>query len=146
MILDYNFKKLCDIWSQQLQVCLVAEFHEKTKMPKNGSKNELFGYFWARILKHCFHICNLHYQICLTEKFPKKNTKKSEFWTKNDLFWHFWARILKHYCLIWNQQPQICWIAKLHEKRKMPKYGIKNALLWYLRSATTNYGIFGLEF
>ena len=79
MILDYNFKKLCDIWNQQLQICLVAEFHEKTKMPKNGSKNDLFGYFWARILKHCFHICNLHYQICLTENFRKKTQKSLNF-------------------------------------------------------------------
>ena len=48
-------------------------------MPKNGSKNELFGYFWARILKHCFHVCNLHYQICLTENFRKKTQKSLNF-------------------------------------------------------------------
>ena len=48
-------------------------------MPKNGSKNDLFGYFWARILKHCFHICNLHYQICLTENFRKKTQKSLNF-------------------------------------------------------------------
>ena len=54
-------------------------------MPKTGSKNALFVYFWARILKHCFHISNRHYEICLTEKFCEK-LKKPEFWTKNPLF------------------------------------------------------------
>ena len=33
------------------QICLFAKFHRKTKMPKFGTKNALFGYFWARILK-----------------------------------------------------------------------------------------------
>ena len=86
MFLDYKFKKLCDIWNQQLQICLLAEFHEKTKMPKNGSKNDLFGYFWARILKHCFHICNLHYQICLTEKVLKKTQNSLNFGPKITCF------------------------------------------------------------
>ena len=34
------------------QICLFAKFHRKTKMPKFGTKNALFGYFWARILKN----------------------------------------------------------------------------------------------
>ena len=35
---------------------LIAKFCKKTKMPKFGSKNALFGYFWARILKRYCHI------------------------------------------------------------------------------------------
>ena len=42
----------------------------------------------------------------------------------------FWARISKNYCGILNEHTQICLVAKLHEKAKMPKYGIKNALFW----------------
>ena len=148
--MDCNFKKLCDLWNQQLQIWLVAEFHEKSKKPKNGSENDLFRYFWTKLLKDCFHICNLHYQICLSEKFPKKNPKKSEFRTKNDLFWHFWARILKHYCHIWNKQPQICLPKTSCEKSKVPKLRSKNVLpsyfsarnlqhkLSYLKSARSN--------
>ena len=99
-------------------------------MPKNGSKNELFEYFWARLLKHCFHICNLHYQICLAEKFPKKTPKGLNFGPKMICFAIFGLEFLTHYCHIWDQQPQICWIGKLHGERKMPKYGIKNSLSW----------------
>ena len=96
-------------------------------MPKNGSKNELFGYFWARILKHCFHICNLHYQICLTENFRKKTPKKSEFRTKYDLFCQFCARILLHYIYISIPQTEICRLAKVDDKVKMPKYRTRYA-------------------
>ena len=44
-------KKYCQIWNQHPQISLIAKFRGKTKMPKFGTKNSLFGYFWARILK-----------------------------------------------------------------------------------------------
>ena len=65
-------------------------------MSKFGTKNALFGYFWARILKNYRHICNQHPQICLIARFCEK-TKKSKLETKNSLFGYFWARILKNY-------------------------------------------------
>ena len=42
-------KNYCHIWYPHPQICLFAKFCEKTKMPKLGTKNVLFGYFWARI-------------------------------------------------------------------------------------------------
>ena len=50
-------------------------------MPKFGSKNALFGYFWTRIWKHYCDIWNVHTRICLGEKFRKK-TKMPKFGTK----------------------------------------------------------------
>ena len=38
---------------------------EKTKFPKFGTKNALFGFIWGRILKNYCHISNQHPQICL---------------------------------------------------------------------------------
>ena len=38
-------------------------------MPKIGTKSALFGYFWARTLKHYCHIWNQHLQIGLIAKF-----------------------------------------------------------------------------
>ena len=34
------------------------------KMLKFGTKNALFGFFWARMLKNYCHICNQHPKIC----------------------------------------------------------------------------------
>ena len=51
-------------------------------MPKFGTKNVLFGYFCARILKDYCYIWNHHSQTCLIAKFcekarmPKFATKK----------------------------------------------------------------------
>ena len=63
-------------------------------MPKFGSKNALFGYFWARILKKLLSDLksaplNLSKcKICEKIKMPK-------FGSKNALFGYFWARTLK---------------------------------------------------
>ena len=69
------------------------------EMSKFGTKNALFEYFRARILKRYFHISNQHPQICLIAKFLEK-IKMSKFGTKNALFEYFWVRILKSYCHI----------------------------------------------
>ena len=42
-------KKCCHITNQHPEFCLIAKFCKKPKMPKFGSKNALFGYFWTRI-------------------------------------------------------------------------------------------------
>ena len=53
-----TWKQYCHIWNQQPRICLIVKFREKknskfgTKMPYlGGTKNALFGYFLARILK-----------------------------------------------------------------------------------------------
>ena len=37
--------------NQHPQICVIAKFCQKIKMPKLWTKNALFGYFQARILK-----------------------------------------------------------------------------------------------
>ena len=110
------------------------------KMPKFGTKSALFGYFLARILKNYCRIWNQHLRISVIAKFCEE-TKMPKFGTKNDLLgifdqecviWVFLGKnVLKNYCHIWNQHPQICLFAKFHAKRKMPKFGTKNALFGY---------------
>ena len=124
------------------------------KMPKFGTKNVLFGYFWARILKNYSHIWNQHSRTCyificyyllfiffqysqicyylelLIAKICKK-AKMPIFGTKNALFGYFLAGIWKRYCHIWNPHPQICLIAKFCEKMKFHKFGTKNVLFEY---------------
>ena len=50
-------------------------------MPKFGTQNALFGYFWARIKKNYCQIWNQHPRIRLTAKFSEK-IKMPEFGTK----------------------------------------------------------------
>ena len=38
-------KNYCHIWNQHPQICQLAKFREKTKMPKFGTKNVLFVIF-----------------------------------------------------------------------------------------------------
>ena len=68
-------------------------------MPKFGTKNALFGYFLAEILKSFFRILNQHHQVCKISKFFEE-TKMPKFGTKNDLFGYFSAEILKSFCRI----------------------------------------------
>ena len=87
------------------------------------TRNALFNYFWARILKMLLsylksaHIWNQHSQIWPTAKFCEK-IKTPNFGTKNALFGYFWARILKNYCHNRNQHPQICrnWVFNSYSK------------------------------
>ena len=53
-------------------------------MPKFGTKNALFAYFWVGILKQYCHISNQHFRICLIATFRGK-TKMPKFGTKNVL-------------------------------------------------------------
>ena len=113
----------CHISNQNPWICLIAKYCEIMKMPTFGTKNALFWYFWARILKNYCHIWNHRPQICLSAKFHEKN--------KNAWFGYFWAGIWKQFCHIWNQYLRICLIAKFGGKTKMPKFGNKNALFGY---------------
>ena len=104
-------------------------------MPKFGTKNALFGYFWDITLKNYCHIWNHHPQVCLFAKFHEE-TIIPKFATKNAWFMYFWAGKGKEYCHIWNQHPQICLITKFCVKTKIPKFGTKNALFGYFWDRT----------
>ena len=58
---------------------------KETKMLKSGTKNALFGHFWASFLKNIviFEISTL--ELCLIAKFCKKR-KIPKFRPKNALF------------------------------------------------------------
>ena len=99
-------------------------------MPKFGTKNALFAYFWAGIWKQYCHIWNQQPWICLIANFQKK-TKMPKFGTKNALFGYFWAEIWKQYSHIWNQHSRICLTSKFCENMKMLKFGTKKSLLGY---------------
>ena len=90
-------------------------------MRKYGTKNVLFWYFRARILKYYFDILKELTRICLVAKFCEK-TKMPGFGIKKALFRFFWTKILKQYCHILNPHPQICLVAKFREKTKMPEF------------------------
>ena len=42
-------KNYCHILNQHLQISVIAKFCEETKMPKVGTKNYLFEYFWPKM-------------------------------------------------------------------------------------------------
>ena len=68
--------------------------NKKIKSNFGWTKDTLFCYFWALILKKYYHIWNQQYRICQDEKFrPKIETLK--FGTKNVSCEYFWAVDLK---------------------------------------------------
>ena len=76
------FKKYCHIWNQHSQICLTGKFCKKErKMPKFGTKNPIFAYFWAGILKTfvIFEINTLRFLYL--QKFTKKQ-KYLNLWPK----------------------------------------------------------------
>ena len=130
-----KFKKTGRKWNQDLQICLISIFCDKTESPKFGSKNILFRYFWAGIWKIYCHISNQPLKICLLAKF-REIIKMPKFGTKTALFEYFWAGIWKRHCHILNQDSGICLIVKFHEIMKMPK----------IETKMPNLGIFRLCF
>ena len=75
-----------------LELVQFVKFCEKMKMPKFGTKNAFFGYFWARILKKLLYYRKSAPLNCLIAKFPGK-AKIPTFGTKNALFGYFWTKI-----------------------------------------------------
>ena len=59
-----TWKWHCRIWNQHCQICLIAKFCEKAKIPNCGTKNVLFEYFWAGIWTQYCHTWNQHPRIC----------------------------------------------------------------------------------
>ena len=72
-------KKNYHILNQHSQICLIAKFCEKTKMP-------YLDVFWVEF-ENC-HILKQLPRICLTAKFCQI-MKMAKFGTKNDLFGYF---------------------------------------------------------
>ena len=62
------------------------------KIPRLGTKNALFWYFWDGIWKQYRHIENQHPSFYRTEKFHETR-KMLKFGIKNALIRYFWARI-----------------------------------------------------
>ena len=90
-------------------------------MRKLGTKNALFGYFWAKIFKTYEHTGNQHPQICLIAKFCEK-TKM--FQPRIKFVVSFWARILDFNFKLTQWKNFV-------KKTKMSKFGTKNTLFGY---------------
>ena len=142
-------KNYCHIWNQHPQILVMRKVCEKTKIPKLGSKNALFWYFWGRTLKSYSHIWNRHRWIRIIAKFCEE--------TKMPTFGYFWPKMpylgifgldcfWKNYCYIWNRHRRICQMAKFCENTKMPNFGTKNALFGDFLPRIPHLDIFGLEF
>ena len=92
----------------------------KTKNFKFETKNVLFGYFWAVILKPCCHTWNQHSSLYQAEKFhPKQKNFKIE--TKNTLFCIFELEYEKN-IVIFDALPSNYLNAKLYVKTKIFKF------------------------
>ena len=100
----------------------MLKFGTKKKCLNLGPKMPffIFGYFWARILKHYLKSVSQHPRICLIVKFLEKK--------KNALFRYFWARIFKKLLSYLEPTPSNLANRKFREKIKMSKFGTKNAL------------------
>ena len=85
MALAGIWKQHCHTLNQHSRIRLIAKFPEIGKMPKIGTRNALFVYFWAKILENYYHIWKQHPLISLIAKF-RENTKMAKFETKTVLF------------------------------------------------------------
>ena len=67
------------------------------KMPRFGTENPLFGYFWAGNLKNYYYVWNQHPPICQIEKFREK-TKMPKFGNKNIVYFgtRIWKRLMSY--------------------------------------------------
>ena len=75
---DWNFKKLLPYLKSAPSNLSNCKIVRKNKNAKFGTKNALFGYFWAIILKTYCHIWNQYHWICLIAKFCKKKQNKTK--------------------------------------------------------------------
>ena len=102
IFLDWNSKKSLSYLKSTHSNLSKCKVWCKTKIPKFGTKNVSFGYFWTGSWKWYCYIWNQHPRIFLIANFREK-MKMPKFGTKNVLFGYFWAIILTNYCHIWNQ-------------------------------------------
>ena len=85
IIFGLEFLKNCGIWNQHLQTYQIAKIGEKLKFTQFGSRNALFGYFWARILKKLWYL-----------KSASSNLSNCKYWQKIKIH-----SIWEQKCLIW---------------------------------------------
>ena len=130
-----SWKNHCHDWNQHPEICQVPKFCGKAKFPIFGTKNALFGYFWARILKKYCHIWNQCPHICLIASFWEK-AKLCNFATKNALFGYFWDRELRTIVIF---QVSILKYVKYQNFAKKQNFRTLVPKMFYL-------SIFGLEF
>ena len=76
----------CHIWNQHPPIFLIAKFIQNIKMSRFGTKNTLFGIFWARTFKNYCHIWNQHPRICDIRVFDPY----SELWYRAFFFIKVW--------------------------------------------------------
>ena len=108
----------CYIKNPRPRVLLIEKFRVRIKMPKFGTKNNLFVYLWAGILRNYCDIWNQ--RICLTENICTKiKISKIETKKKKASFGYFWAGTSRNYCRISIQIPRICLTTKCHAKMKL---------------------------
>ena len=81
-ILGKNLKTILSYLKSKPRISLIAKFREKPKVPKFGTKNAWFVYFWTGIWKYYYHIWNVRPQNCVVAKFGAK-LKIFQFGTKN---------------------------------------------------------------
>ena len=86
-------KYCCRVLNQHPQICLIVKFWGKTRIPKFGTKNAWFRYFWAAIWKQYCDMWNQHPRICLIAKFVQKQ-KCQNLVAQNALFGYFWPIML----------------------------------------------------
>ena len=129
-----SWKTIVTLEISTLKYVNFQNFVKKTKFSLFDTKNALFGYFCARILRKYCHISSRHTQICLIAKCCQK-TKLPKFGILNGLR-YFWGLISKGPYHIWNQHAKICLIRKFSKKLKLFTLGKQN--FWFR--------IFGLEF
>ena len=112
---------------------------KKSKMPKLGTKNAWFGYFWTGIWKQYCRIWNDHPQICENAKFL---WKKSIYISNQKCFlWVFpgykfkkplsylksKCSSLSNYKILWRNNSLLIW----HQKRHFWVFSSENVLFWY---------------
>ena len=102
---------------------------KKTKMPKFGTKNALFGYFWATILKNYCLIWSQHPRNGLFAKFCEI-MKMAKFVTRNTFLGYFWARTFKKLLLYLKSAPSNLSICKISRKKNNVLIWLQKYLIW----------------
>ena len=103
-------------------------------MPKFGTKNALFGYFWTRCLKSYCHTWNKHPWVCLIDKFRQK-TKCLSCGLKMPYLGILWVEFEKLIVTFGISTLGFVWLENFTKKQKrlnlgpkMTKFVTKNAL------------------
>ena len=100
VFLEWNLKIILSYLKSGPSTLLNCNFREKMIIPRFGTENALFGYFWAEIYKQYLPYLKLAPSNLSIRKILEKKAKMTKFRTKRALFGYFWARILQNFCHI----------------------------------------------